>query len=310
MIAAIGLAWQFLFILPFAYVLYRFFALRQGERIAPFNSRRSMQNALWFLSRFVLTFVTWQFTLGALAGIEGEWRRGLIFLWLLLVLQIKYDAKAIVACLLALIGGVLVDRTLFELYFLDGPSVDDSITRIGSPSSRQVGIASHLNYYLFRPTRGAVVLTRSEKSSGVPPTFQSTVPAQYHVDSSIRFYVGRVVALPGETVELVRGAVRINGVVLKEPYLRNELSADSKLKLDLGASEYLLAEDWRKHKASKSDCNPFYVVHERQIRSRHVFLLWPVRSFGFVQAPVYEIPDPTAWKLRLEERWIERLAKM
>jgi signal peptidase I len=65
-------------------------------------------------------------------------------------------------------------------------------------------------------------------------------------------YVKRIVALPGERVEIVHGQVLINGSPLPEPYVRNRRPWDVP-QVALTASEYYVIGDNRGMRASDHD---------------------------------------------------------
>jgi len=322
-IALVGIA---LLEFPFAYAAYRIVGARSGST--------EVTGALWFglelIAATVLVEEVWERTV---PGTPSGWL-ALISVLIdivgvaLVMAAIDRTKRAVIgsigryrlssffaASVVAFLSLIIMTRFVMEVYFLEDTGSDTTYvgaqSKIGSPSGPQVGLASHIGYYILRPVRGAVVTILSERVSRVAPDWQAEVPDRLHFrkpPTATYEYIGRVVGMPGELVMLDRGVVTINGKRLDEPYVVNSISENENATVRLGATDYVLAEDVRKNRSESPYC--FYVVHEKQIQSRQLFIVWPIKGFGFVQAPPYNIPNPSAWNLRISERWLQRLAKM
>lgn len=97
----------------------------------------------------------------------------------------------------ALIVALLVKHFLFAAYYIPSPSMEPTLTdgdRI---------VVNKLSYRLHEVNRGDVVV------------FQRAMPQPDGINELIK----RVIALPGETVEVVDGRVYVDGGLLLEPYL-------------------------------------------------------------------------------------------
>jgi hypothetical protein len=105
--------------------------------------------------------------------------------------------------------------------------------------------------------------------------------------------VGRIVGLPGNTVEVVNGQLRIDGRPQAEPYLAAEsLSSKSLPMMRLGESEYVIFPENRNLlKLPESD----YVVKRDKITARLILKKWP---FGWCLFKknlfLWEQPSPAA----------------
>jgi signal peptidase I len=68
-------------------------------------------------------------------------------------------------------------------------------------------LGSKFHYWFWRPQRGDVVVFRPPES------------AQQITDKKVPRYVKRVIAVAGDTVEVKRGHVLVNGETIDEPYV-------------------------------------------------------------------------------------------
>jgi signal peptidase I len=97
----------------------------------------------------------------------------------------------------------------------------------------------------------------------------------YPLDRS-KSFIKRVVALPGETIEIRRGVVYVNGQVVAEPYVPPRFADVS----DYGPAKvpdgsYFVMGD---HRISSNDSRVFGPVASQYIYGRAVFAYWTCRS--------------------------------
>src|SRR6266436_5278970 len=95
-------------------------------------------------------------------------------------------------------------------------------------------------------------------------------------------FIKRIVALPGETVEILRGMVYVNGDPLPEPYVPSQYEDV----MDFGPmrmprDSYFVMGD---HRISSNDSRVFGPVASRFISGRAVFAYWPIDRFGSLAA--------------------------
>ncbi|GAC1399036.1 MAG: signal peptidase I [Vulcanimicrobiaceae bacterium] len=114
-----------------------------------------------------------------------------------------------------------------------------------------------LAYRIGSPGRGDIVAFRHERSS---PSV----------------YLKRVVGLPGDRVEVVRGIVTVNDRVLSEPYVRfTDRRTFARVVVPSGAY-YVLGDN----RAKSDDSRAWGFVSASDLIGRAVFGIWPVRRLG------------------------------
>jgi len=99
----------------------------------------------------------------------------------------------------------------------------------------------------------------------------------YPRDPSVSF-VKRVVALPGDFVEIRGGELAVNGVAVKEPYLPASFrDHDSYGPTEVRKGYYFVLGD---HRRSSNDSRSWGEVPEKYIYGRAVFRFWPMSRIG------------------------------
>ena len=94
-------------------------------------------------------------------------------------------------------------------------------------------------------------------------------------------FIKRVVGLPGETVEIRRGVVTINGEPLREDYVPTaEQDGHSYPATRLPADHYFVLGD---HRRSSNDSRVWGPVHREHIYGKAVFAYWPLERFGMIE---------------------------
>ncbi len=100
-----------------------------------------------------------------------------------------------------------------------------------------------------------------------------------------RSYIKRVVALPGEHVEIKEGKVYINGEILDEPYLQPGIVTD--VKKGENFDNFVVPEnhifaigDNRNH---STDCRAFGCIPLQSIESTVAIRIWPLSRWGEVK---------------------------
>jgi signal peptidase I len=94
-------------------------------------------------------------------------------------------------------------------------------------------------------------------------------------------YIKRVIALPGDVVEIDRGAVIVNGKPLAEDYVPEEYrDYQSRPPQRIGPDEYYVLGD---HRSSSNDSRAWGTVPRQNIYGKAVFVYWPLDQMGRVR---------------------------
>ncbi len=106
----------------------------------------------------------------------------------------------------------------------------------------------------------------------------------YVVEIGKESYIKRVIALPGEHVEIKEGKVYINGNQLEENYLQDGIVTSAKVD---GLDDFIVPEncvfamgDNRNH---STDCRDFGCIPLEKIESKVAIRIWPLNLWGKVE---------------------------
>ena len=120
-------------------------------------------------------------------------------------------------------------------------------------------LVSKVVYYLRQPERGDVVV------------FQST----NHRSSD---YIKRIIALPGDTVEIVKGIVYLNGSEVDEPYIKYPASytVDDQ---EIPQNSYFVLGD---NRDNSNDSHNAWLVPRQNIVGKAWIAIWPPEKWGLI----------------------------
>ena len=110
----------------------------------------------------------------------------------------------------------------------------------------------------------------------------------YVLESSKRSYIKRVIALPGEYVEIKDEAVYINGEKLEEDYLQDGVVTDMKSgKEDTYFTNFTVPENTvfvlGDNRTGSTDSRLFGCIPLEKIEGKVLFRFWPLSKFGGVE---------------------------
>ncbi len=96
-----------------------------------------------------------------------------------------------------------------------------------------------------------------------------------------KIFVKRVIGLPGETVEIKRGVVFIDGKKLNEPYLKGDISDKSNMStVNIPEGAYFVLGD---NRSVSNDSRNWGVLPDKFIIGKVLFSYWPPSKIGEVK---------------------------
>ncbi|MEY4362301.1 MAG: signal peptidase [Actinomycetota bacterium] len=166
------------------------------------------------------------------------------------------------------VGAALLIRVfLFQQYYIDGPSMEATL----QPSDRV--LVNKLSYRLHDVNRGDVVV------------FDRVTSPDKHDD-----LIKRVIALPGERLEVRSCVIYIDGVRLEEPYLSDELLSQPDPESQCGVHTDLIPTVVPEgmvfvmgdNRPQSFDSRDFGPIDIDKIRGRAFTVIWPLSSMSFL----------------------------
>jgi signal peptidase I len=148
---------------------------------------------------------------------------------------------------------------LIQPFYVEGASMEPNFY------DKEYLIIDEISYRFSEPQRGEVIVFRNPRETS-------------------QYYIKRVIALPGETVELRSGAVFVNEQLLdEEAYIANP-SQDDFAPLVLDEDEYFVLGDNRR---VSHDSRKFDGLDEKFIIGKVWFRGWPVDRISTFNLPTY-----------------------
>ena len=106
---------------------------------------------------------------------------------------------------------------------------------------------------------------------------------KYVLEIGKESYIKRVIALPGEHVEIKEGKVFINGQEMEEPYLQDGVVTDV---VGIGFSDFVVPENtvfaMGDNRTHSTDCRAFGCIPLEKIESTVAIRIWPLDKWGKV----------------------------
>jgi len=90
-------------------------------------------------------------------------------------------------------------------------------------------------------------------------------------------YIKRIIAIPGDVIQIDNGVVILNGKVLSEPFVAGKQIRQNYGPWQMGPGQYFMMGDNRNDSEDSRDHGP---VADRDIHGRAIFQLWPLSGFG------------------------------
>ena len=180
---------------------------------------------------------------------------------------LKAVGEWVVVVAVAIIAALLIRLFLFQQYYIDGPSMQTTLM----PEDRV--LVNKLSYRVHDVNRGDVIV------------FDRITSETQHDD-----LIKRVIALPGETVEVRSCVVYIGGIQLDEPYLNPEQSSQADPTARCGTHTDMSAVTvpdgdvfvMGDNRVQSFDSRDFGPIEIAKIRGRAFVVIWPVSAWAWL----------------------------
>ncbi|HAU99161.1 MAG: Signal peptidase I [Microgenomates group bacterium GW2011_GWF2_45_18] len=176
-------------------------------------------------------------------------------------------------------SGVIAISVFLVVYlFIAQPHQVDGLSMFPTFHHADFVLTDKVAYQLHSPERGDVVVFHA------PP--QAQCPAGTGCD-----YIKRVIALPGDSVEVKNNVIYINGQILQEPYLDSTIlttpgAFSQNRVMKMRTDEYFVVGDNRPH---SSDSRTWGPVTPKEIVGKVIFRYWPISSAQAITKPSYSL---------------------
>ena len=190
--------------------------------------------------------------------------------------------------LVALVLAFLLRTFVVQVFYIPSSSMEPTLQR----DDRMV--VEKLTYRFRAPVHGEILVFEGE-SLGEPPADEGTMQRIVRgvgqflgvVPVSARDFVKRVVALPGDELELSDGVVFVNGQALDEPYVVFRDQSDFGPLVVPEGELFFLGDNRPNSSDSRSSLG---TVPLDQVVGRSVLIIWPFDHAGLLTRDTHEVP--------------------
>ena len=161
---------------------------------------------------------------------------------------------------IVLVVGLLFKAFILQPFIVEGSSMEPNF------HDKEIMLVDKISYHLREPQRGDIVIFEAPKNPEDD-------------------YIKRIIALPGETVQIAKGKVFINGVILSEDYLpsgqiTNNETSSVLFSQTLKTNEYFTLGD---NRDNSYDSRAWGVLPKANIVGRAWWNIYPFSYFGLVK---------------------------
>jgi len=124
-----------------------------------------------------------------------------------------------------------------------------------------------------------------------PKVYRGDIVVFWYPDDPSKSYIKRVIGLPGDTVEMREGRVRVNGKDLEETYLDPQFNASrpNRPPIDVKPGYYFVMGD---NRDNSSDSRLWGLVPKKYIYGKALFRYWPVSTATIIRQGAPKTPIP------------------
>jgi len=173
-------------------------------------------------------------------------------------------------------------------YFVAQPFIVRGASMVPNFEDREYLVIDEFSFFFREPKRGEVVVFRYPLSCQPVSGWRAAAVRLIGPVNCPEYFIKRIVALPGESVEAREDGVYItnedhpDGFRLDEPYLPPDTSHRPASPIALGPSEYAVFGD---NRAASSDSRNWGALDRGFITGRAIFRAWPPSRFGVLGNP-------------------------
>lgn len=177
----------------------------------------------------------------------------------------------VVTLLAAVVIASLVRMYIFEPIRVDGRSMSNTL------ADGEIVFCSKIDYWTAGPQRGDIVICRYPDRNEVLFNIGASIEVTEHT-----LFVKRVVAVPGDIIEMVNGVLFVNGRQVENPELMGSAATTNYPRTLLGEDEYFVMGDNRgnSHDSRSSDVGP---ISRSAIMGKVKCVLYPFNKIRSVE---------------------------
>ena len=177
----------------------------------------------------------------------------------------------VVTLLAAIVIASLVRMFIFEPIRVDGRSMSNTL------ADGEIVFCSKIDYLTGDPQRGDIVICRYPNRNKVLFNIGASIEVMEHT-----LFVKRVVAVPGDIIEMVNGVLFVNGVQVENPEKMGSATTTNYPRTQLGEDEYFVMGDNRgnSHDSRASDVGP---ISRSAIMGKVKCVLFPFNQIRSVE---------------------------
>jgi signal peptidase I len=190
----------------------------------------------------------------------------------------KAYMKRISAFFTDLMETIVISLSIFlvvYLFFMQPHQVNGQ-SMVPNFQSGDYVLTDKISYKLGEPQRGDIIVFHAP-------------PAANCAKGTGCDFIKRILALPGETVEITNDSIFINGRPLAEPYVPEDFETlpgfyTQSGPITLGADEYFAVGDNRPHSSDSRSWGP---IKKNEIVGKAFFRYWPLNTVGMIRSATY-----------------------
>lgn len=188
--------------------------------------------------------------------------------------------KKITSFFVDTIETVVVALSIFLVVylFLMQPHQVSGLSMFPNFHDKEYILTDKVSYKLGDPKRGDVVVFHAPESAQCPTGTGCD-------------FIKRVIAVPGDTIQIANHGYLINGRPLDENYIDDTVFTEGGRFLNLqpvtlGPDEYFVSGDNRPHSSDSREWGP---IHKSNIVGRGLLRYWPLNKFGLIRKATYTL---------------------